>query len=420
MVDWIEQNREGKKAYAVGLYSKESDADSSRLRIIEFERLCDSVGFELIGSSIEKWREPEALKPIGKGRIEELKAAAQDAGADFFAIDANLSPGQQRRLEEELGYEVVDRQDIIIRIFHSRARTKEARLQVELAELEYRLPRLSHSRAGLSRQRGGSYGAKGLGETFLELDKRRIKERIRKIREEIEQVRGQRGGQRRMRERSEAPIAALVGYTNAGKTSLLRALAGTGPDAEDKLFATLDPLTRRVRGASGDFLLTDTVGFVRDLPHDLVDAFHATLEEVLLADLIIQVVDCSSPEAEEQYATTRSVLSEIGAVGKPELLVLNKADKAGVQAPPWSPLSGALKVSALSGMGIASLKEAIKAVIFGESPRDYEIPYSEGKLIALARSEGRPTTIEYLEGAIRLGLRLPERLVERFSRYAVD
>jgi GTP-binding protein HflX len=265
---------------------------------------------------------------MGSGKAAELAEKAAAFKADCIVFDFDIGPSQQRNWEELAGIPVLDRQELIIQIFAARANTREAALQVQLAELNYRLPRLAHKYIDLSRQRGGRYGTKGSGETRLETDRRKIEQRIHKLEKEIEEVSKQRQTQRRQRERQGLPVCAIVGYTNAGKSSLLNALTGASVLVEDKLFATLDATTRRFEPAPGvTALLTDTVGFIRRLPHSLIKAFHSTLEEAAHANLLLHVLDASDPAVEECYQTTVSVLSELGAAEIPVITVLNKIDK---------------------------------------------------------------------------------------------
>lgn len=276
-------------------------------------------------------RKPERPGPFffGSGRLEELKLTALDEDCGLIIIDDDLTPLQQRNLEEFFGCEVMDREAVILEIFAARARTKEASLQVDLARLRYRLPRVSRISAGGERQRGGVKGTKGSGETRQETDKRIIRKRITGLEEEITAIRQSRNRQRSGRIKGGLPLIALAGYTNAGKSTLLNALSGSALLAEDALFATLDPSTRRIRlPGLGPALLTDTVGFIRKLPHHLVDSFRATLEEITLADLIIHVVDASSHEKNVHMATTTEVLQDLSALQIPRLVVFNKTDRA--------------------------------------------------------------------------------------------
>jgi GTP-binding protein HflX len=271
---------------------------------------------------------------MGSGKAQEIAEKALQAGAECIIFDREISPSQQRNWEELSPLPVVDRQELIIRIFASRARTREAELQAELAELLYSLPRLSHKYVDLARQRGGSYGTRGSGETKLETDRRIIKQRIIVLKKDIEEVRRSRLLRRRQREKQRVPVCALVGYTNAGKSSLHKALTGSDVMVENKLFATLDPTARRVSrlGASGErknIIFVDTVGFIRRLPHNLVDAFRSTLEEAAEADILVHVLDAADPARKEHEVTVLEVLADLGAGEIPLVTVLNKADLLG-------------------------------------------------------------------------------------------
>jgi GTP-binding protein HflX len=313
-----ETREKPKRALLVNL----SDDDTG-----ELQGLVKTLELEIAGREIVKIRERNPRFGMGSGKAEEIAGKAKELEADCLVFDWDASPSQQRNWEDLAGIPIVDRQELIINIFAMRAATKEADLQVQLAELHYRLPRLTHKYIDLSRQRGGRYGTKGAGETRLETDRREIQKRIHKLEKEIENVAKQRQVQRRQRERQGTPVCAIVGYTNAGKSSLFNALSGAAVLVENKLFATLDATTRRFEPAPGmEALLTDTVGFIRRLPHNLIKAFRSTLEEAAHASLLIHVLDASDPNIENCFATTVSVLQELGAGEIPVITVLNKTD----------------------------------------------------------------------------------------------
>jgi GTP-binding protein HflX len=301
--------------------------DSESLRR-ELRSLVESLGLLAAGHETARIRGRQPKFGMGSGKAEEVARKAAELEADCLVFDWEPSPSQQRNWEDLAGIPVVDRQELIIRIFAGRAATREAELQVRLAELVYRLPRLTHQYIDLSRQRGGRYGTRGAGETRLETDRRQIERRIHRLEKEIEEMRKQRQTQRWQRERAGLPICAIVGYTNAGKSCLLNALTGADVPVEDKLFATLDTTTRRFEPAPGAAaLLIDTVGFIRRLPHSLIKAFRSTLEEAARADLLIHVLDASEPDLESFLETTLSVLDELGAGDIPAITVLNKTDR---------------------------------------------------------------------------------------------
>ena len=319
-----ETQEKNKRALLVSIIS---DKQSETL-CLELQGLAQTLDLEIAAHEKIRVREKSAKFGIGSGKAESLSQKASELKADLMIFDWQISPSQQRNWEELCGIPVIDRQELIIRIFADRATTREAELQVKLAELSYYLPRLTHKYIDLSRQRGGRYGTKGSGETRFETDRRKVEKRITVLEKEIEQVRKQRQMQRRQRERNKIPVCAIVGYTNTGKSSLLNALTGADVQIEDKLFVTLDAVTRRFQLTPDvPVLLTDTVGFIRNLPHTLVKAFRSTLEEASLANILIHIMDASDPDLESNYETTLSVLRELNAHEIPMITVLNKIDR---------------------------------------------------------------------------------------------
>ncbi|HUX37639.1 MAG TPA: GTPase HflX [Rectinemataceae bacterium] len=412
------------RSWLVGIQTDRVGKGEAESLLRELGGLASTLGLERVGETPVRVRERNPALFMGTGKADEVVASAKAAEADSILFDHVLSPIQQRNWEELSGLKVYDRSELIIRIFASRALTREASLQVELAELEYAIPRLAHSYSALSRQRGGRYGTKGKGEQKLELDRREIERRIHEIKEELKTVRKSRDTQRKRREKQAMPRAAVVGYTNAGKSSLLNALCDSGILAEDKLFATLDPTTRRMPvGKGGALLLTDTVGFVRNLPHGLVEAFKATLEEAALANILVEVVDASDPESDRHMATTTEVLREIGAGDLPRVLVLNKVDL--LDAESLAALSSAhpeaLVVSVKIGTGLPELHDAIEAALVGGDERvRLRIPDAEYSLVPLLHREAQVLSEEREDDATIVECRLPERLVARLSAYDVD
>ena len=346
---------------------------------------------------------------IGSGKAQEIAQLAEAQEADCIIFDTEITPTRQRNWETLTGIPVFDRQEVILRIFAQRARTKEAVLQVELAQLTYSLPRLAHSYGDMARQRGGSYGSKGAGETKLELDRRSIQSRIVQVKRELEKVVQERQTQRKRREKIPLPTCALVGYTNAGKSSLLNALTGSQVLAQDKLFATLDPTTRRLSIAGGTgLLLTDTVGFISNLPHSLVDAFKSTLEEAVQAQLLLVVVDAADVSAVEQYNTVCQVLEEIGATDNNRLIVLNKTDQLEKldlrRTTLQNSFPNAIEVSAITGAGLPQLMEAIAQELAGPIAT-YKIPLTQVKLLEQIRQQGVILEEQWLDTHINLTAR---------------
>ena len=348
-----------KRALLVSVAEDKGDAQDAGK---ELRGLAQTLELEIAGHEIIRIREHGAKFGMGTGKAQEIADKAAEIEADCLVFDWEPSPSQQRNWETLAERPLIDRQELIIRIFAQRAATREADLQVRLAQLSYRLPRLTHKYIDLSRQRGGRYGTKGSGETLLETDRRQIERRIDSLEKEIEQVAKQRKVQRRQRERQRVPVCAIVGYTNAGKSSLLNALTGASVLVEDKLFATLDATTRRFEPEPGlTSLLTDTVGFIRRLPHSLIKAFRSTLEEASHASLLLHVMDISDPEIEECFQTTVAVLRELGAGEIPVVTVLNKSDRLS-PAETGARLArfpGSVAVSATDGDGLKELKSLI-------------------------------------------------------------
>ena len=372
------QSEESKKtrAFLVGLPLSENPNG-----LAELQGLIWTLGMEEAGQLLLSRMDVQPAYGMGSGKAKEIRDKAALAEADCIIMDWELEPTKQRNWEKLCDIPVFDRQEVIIRIFASRARTREAVLQVELARLEYSLPRLAHMYGDLARQRGGNYGAKGAGEKQLELDRRQTRQKIQQLKEELKKVRQNRATQRKRRQKIPLPSVALCGYTNAGKSSLLNALTGGDALVENKLFATLDPLTRRLKIPGSEILLTDTVGFISNLPHQLVDAFKSTLEEAALADALLIVIDASDPNAMEQARTVQKVLEEIGAGQKERIVALNKIDAVKIggtekeaqdekKAADFARLAalketfcGAIETSAKTGAGLVLMKEKISAIM---------------------------------------------------------
>jgi GTP-binding protein HflX len=354
----------------------------------ELASLARTAGAEVVGAEWQQRRHPDPDTYIGAGKAQELLAAKVETGFTVLIADDELSPTQQRGLEEVLGVKVIDRSRLILDIFALHARTREGRLQVELAQLEYQLPRLTKLWTHLSRT-GGGIGTRGPGESQLETDRRLIRDRISVMKARVDQVRRSRETGAKSRTTRGEPTVAIVGYTNAGKSTLLNSLVGSSVVlAEDRLFATLDPTSRRVRLPGGlHAIVTDTVGFIHKLPHQLVDAFRATLEEVSRADLLLEVVDASDHHALEHRATVQAVLDELGAAEKPRIIAANKIDAA--QMHPREIDASALGVSAATGLGLGPLRSALEEALQRQgTPVDLRLPYTAVGEVEAIRARG--------------------------------
>jgi GTP-binding protein HflX len=395
----------------------------------ELAQLARTAGLEVVGQATQHLDSINPATYIGSGKVKELEIWYRDLDFDVLIFDDELSPRQQRELEEAFEEEVkvIDRTALILDIFAQHARTREGALQVELAQYEYRLPRLTNAWTHLARQAGGgaSFGGVGLrgpGETQLETDQRLISQRIARLRTELEQVRQQRKLHRQRRQRSGLPVVSLVGYTNAGKSTLFNALSDAGVLAQDKLFATLDPVTRRVALPGGkQVLFTDTVGFLQKLPTQLVASFRATLEEVTEADLLLHVIDATHPQAEAQVETVLALLDDLG-VERPIVTVLNKMDLLDGSGPPAELLQQDVEttvaISALRNQGLTDLLETVETLLMQDmTPISVQIPYEENELVAAFRRHGIVDKEAYSEEGTRLEGRIPKRLTGLFAPY---
>jgi GTP-binding protein HflX len=405
------------KAFLLAVDTGEDPGWTAAESIDELAALAPTAGADVVGAEWQNRRHVDPNWYVGKGKAEELLQAKSETGFDILIADDELSPGQQKALEGLLKVKVIDRSRLILDIFAQHAQTHEGRLQVELAQLEYQLPRLTRMWTHLSRTQGG-IGSRGPGESQLETDRRIIRERIKKMKERVENVRQQRETAARGRDRRLYATVAIVGYTNAGKSTLLNSLVGSEvARAEDKLFATLDPTSRQVKLGDGQTaIVTDTVGFIHKLPHQLVDAFRATLEEVTRADALLEVVDASDRHFEEHRTTVQTVLQELGAGDKPRLVAFNKADllmdaadaKNGHGAAPS--LAGAVLVSALTGFGLETLRDEIAAVLASLwQDVDIAVPYTAGELLARVRERGT-VELEYRDRDVRVRGRMAPSL----------
>ena len=387
----------------------------------ELSALAETAGSEVLDALIQRRDKPDPATFIGSGKVTELKDIVRSTGADTVICDGELSPAQLKTLEDKLKVKVVDRTALILDIFAQHAKSREGKAQVELAQMNYLLPRLRGWGEALSRQQGGGgIATRGPGETKIETDRRRIRDRMAKLRREINDMKISRDTKRQERRRHKIPSVAIAGYTNAGKSSLLNRLTNAGVLVENALFATLDPTTRRTETSEGRvYTLTDTVGFVRHLPHQLVDAFKSTLEEVADADLIVHVVDGSHPDPFEQIRAVRGVLAEVGAADIPEIIAINKADIADpekimrlVRAEP-----NAFAFSAKTGFGIDKLLIAIEnSLPHPNIEVDVVIPYSRGDLVSAIHERGEVITETYLESGTAIKALVDGRLASQISQ----
>jgi len=407
------------RAFLVGIKDEKLSREEVNSLARELESLANTLGLEIVSQETVHVRESHAQYGIGTGKAEELAQKAASLEADCIVLDQNISPSQQRNWEELSGIPVIDRQELIIQIFASRARTREAELQVSMAELVYSLPRLRHKYIDLSRQRGGRYGTRGSGETRLETDRRRVEQQIQHLKEELEEVRRQREVQRKQRERQGIPVCALVGYTNSGKSSILNTLTGAGVLAENKLFATLDSTSRKLELPLGtQILLVDTVGFIRRLPHSLVDAFRSTLEEVSRADLLLNVLDASDQEVSRHFETTMSVLRDLDAGDIPMITVLNKIDLLNPEEMLFRLYPESVPVSALEGKGLTELCERIERTLERGNMR-FRFPPERTDLAALVHRSGFVVSEQYGENYIEVNARVDERTAGRLKEYRI-
>jgi len=430
------RNTRPERVFVIGAEFKSRRRPDMRDSLAELAELAATAGGEVVGDGFQKLDAPTPATFIGKGKAEEFAGFCRRQEVDTVIFDDELSPAQSRTLEEIFNCKILDRTSLILDIFAQRARTREGKLQIELAQLQHLLPRLTRFWGHLSRQRGGIGMRGGEGEMQLETDRRRVQDRIARIARELELVRQQRGIQRSARQRNNWPLASIVGYTNAGKSTLLNALTGSNVLVEDILFATLDPTTRRLRlPTNQNVLLTDTVGFIRKLPHGLVEAFKATLEEVVQADLLLHVVDLSHPQVEEQIQAVNAVLAEIGAGGKPTIMVLNKLDRlnhGGSGAGEDSGGNGAngvlnrlqenhphaVAISATTGEGLPALLAELGTQL--RPKREFlilRVPHDQSAVIARLHQVGQVIESSYRGPKARFKVRIPPHYHDEFAPF---
>ena len=406
----------------VGVVFGWSSVDQVEADLEELGLLVDTAGADVVAKMIQRRDHPDPATFLGRGKADELRELSLSVDADTVVFDDELTPAQQRNLEQILGRTAIDRTAVILDIFAQNARSQEGKAQVELALLRYRLPRLRGRGRSLSQQAGG-IGTRGPGETQLEVDRRRLLRRVTRLEDDLRRLDATRRTQRKARRRSRQRAVSLVGYTNAGKSTLLNVLTGSGELVENRLFSTLDPRTRRLVLPGGEtVLVSDTVGFVRKLPHQLVEAFRSTLEEVREADLLLHVVDGSAPEPEAQIEAVRAVLDEIGASEVPELLVVNKMDRTRDAALVVAGShSGALAVSAYSGEGIDQLKRAMGDLLrVADRVVELVVPFERGDVLAAVHREGEVVGESLGEGATVVQVVLDEAGRARFEDFAAS
>ncbi len=417
----LDFSRAPEKVFLVGLYQRGDRLWEVKEHLSELSRLAWTAGAEVAGQVVLRRDKPHPGYFIGEGQASIIGEQVEEEEIDTVIFDDDLSPAQGRNLEKKIGVKVLDRTQLILDIFARHAATRAGRLQIELAQMKYTLPRLRRMWTHLERQKGG-IGLRGPGEQQIEVDRRRIEERIDRLRTELEQVRRRRAEQRKGRRRHGWALVSLVGYTNAGKSTLLNQIAGADVEAYDKLFATLDPTTRRVKLPNNQYaLITDTVGFIRKLPHGLIESFKATLEEVSEADLLVHVVDAAHPEVDSQIDAVNDVLREISADEKPVLVVLNKIDNAKAMAHCKvleKRFGRCVWMSARRGDGVEEFFHALAdALKHRNTELKLRIPLSEGALIARLHASANILHADYQDGHVDMRARVPKRLLGEVSPF---
>jgi GTP-binding protein HflX len=423
----IETRQARERAYLIGVQLPGATSESLDEQMRELAELTSTAGGDVVRSEVQRRDQVEPALFVGRGKVAEIRESRDELRYDLVICNEDLSPRQQRNLEKELSVRVVDRTELILDIFAQHARTREGRLQVEAAQLRHLLPRLIGA-YDYHRQMGGIGTRGGPGEQQIEVERRRIRRRLRDLDDELAQVRSQREQQRAGRRRSELATVAIVGYTNAGKSTLINALTGASVRAENALFATLDPTTRRMRLPSGrEVLLTDTVGFIQKLPTDLVAAFRATLEEATYADVVLQVVDAAAPAAREQATTVDEILGELGAAEKPRVVALNKVDLLGpatlrrVMQAFGERYPSLVPISALGAIGLEALGEAVDHATDDRFVAlEVLVPYGREGVLQELRQFGGLERVEYTERGTYARGRAPRDVAHRFQPYAPD
>lgn len=403
------------RALLIGIKRPHTSMLQMEASLMELSRLVETTGAEVCGTEKQELKTITPATFIGSGKVANIKEKFADKGVDMVVFDDELSPAQNRNLSDALEIKVLDRTAIILDIFARRARTREGELQVELAQLNYRYSRLSGKGLNLMQQ-SGHIGNRGPGETRLEIDKRRVRDRISFLRRALQGVRKQREIHRRKREKVPIPVVSLIGYTNAGKSTLMNALTNAGVLVEDKLFATLDPTVRKMKLSSGrEILIADTVGFIRKLPHQLVEAFRATFEEVDSSDLLVHVIDSSEPEMIHQMEVVETVLSELEITGKPIIKVYNKIDNQVIYS---KNMDDGIPISALQGVGLSKLASAMEDVLSqGFKHAHLLLPHTGGRVLGEIYRIGHIVSVRHLKKGIVVDANLPEKLLGRYKNY---
>ncbi|MBK5201814.1 MAG: GTPase HflX [Spirochaetaceae bacterium] len=426
IIDPLSCDVKKQRAYLVIILEKADTDESAHARVEELHSLTETMGVESIDFSLIRVRKENSATLIGSGKVEELKKIADEKEIDLFIFDNDLSPRIQRNLEEELDICVIDRTEVILQIFADRAATKEASLQVELARLEYSLPRLTRKWTNLSRQRGGAKGNKGGGETQLELDKRLVQSKITKTKSELDTVKKIRESQRKNRLEQNIPSVAIIGYTNSGKSSLLKKLSNSDIYVENQLFATLDTTSKKVKMPSGrEMIFTDTVGFVSNLPHTLIDAFKSTLEEATWADVILIITDASHLDLEKCYKTTISTLKDLDCLNKPTVIALNKIDNPldiFVESRMKNLVKGPFsKISVKEDQGLEELLKTIEDKYYENTNKiTFHFPVDRHDLVAYIIRNGIIDAIDYREDVIEVNSRIEPVFMGKVKEFAIN
>lgn len=421
-VDYTDKSKNIINAFLVGIRSQDISLEKAKEHLNELGELVSTMGLEVKGSEIVNLRAPSSRYFIGSGKAEEIVNIAKSLNTECIVVDFDVTPAQQRNWERLSKLCVIDRQEVILDIFADRAITKEAVIQVALARMEYSLPRLKRAWTHLSRQRGGAKGTRGEGEKQIEADRRMIQQRISFLKKDLQEVKKHREVQRSKREKSSIPSAAIIGYTNVGKSSLLNLMANSNVLVEDKLFATLDPTTRVVDlPGKQQLLMSDTVGFIRKLPHNLVEAFKSTLEAALVSDFIIHVLDVSSSSVEDHWKTTMELLRELNASKKPVITVYNKLDKLDnmvVRARLRAQRPEAVFISVKEGIGIEELKSKIIRQVTKDLTRLHlSIPAGNFDMISKLYKSGKVLAIKYEHDFAHVTARIPSEKIDNFKDF---